>query len=567
MILGHNMNTLYYGDNLDVLRENIKSESVDLVYLDPPFNSARGYNVLFREHDVESEAQIRAFEDTWIWDTRAERTWKELTDPSAEERGVPAKLVTLMESLRPFLGQNDMLAYLTMMAIRLVELRRVLKPEGSLYLHCDPTASHYLKLVLDAVFGHENFRNEIIWRRTRAHNDLKLIRYGAIHDTIFFYSRGDKWLFNPQYGERDENASKTHDQYVHTDGKLYRKGDCRAPGGRGPSYKWNGHTHNWRFSPEERDRLIAEGRIVYSRTGMPRVLRLLDPTKGSPLQDIWTDIDPPNSGSGENLRYPTQKPVTLLERIITASSNEGDTILDPFCGCGTTIHAAQRLKRDWLGIDVTHLAIALIRNRLDTAFPGIKYEVRGEPADENGAHALADADPYQFQWWALHLIGARPVGGGSEGASRREGKKGKDRGIDGVIRFKDDPRAEKSHRIIVSVKAGKNIGPSMVRDLVGTIDGEGAQIGVFLSMGEPTSEMRAVAVKAGTWHSETWGREYPRVQLITVAEAFAGKRVEYPGQDVTLQPAPTDRRKVEALSLPGVDVPPVSGGASKKRRK
>ncbi len=254
------------------------------------------------------------------------------------------------------------------------------------------------------------------------------------------------------------------------------------------------------------------------------------------------------------------------------SSNEGDVVLHPFCGCGTAVHAADRLKRQWIGIDVTHLAIALVRNRLETAFPGIEYETRGEPADEEGAVELAEADPYQFQWWALHLIGARPAGDGGEAAGR-EGKKGRDRGIDGVIRFRDDPKATTSQRVIVSVKAGHHLAPSMVRDLVGTIDREKAPIGVLFTMYEPTAEMRAEAVKAGSWTPPSWlwqGRAYPRVQLITVAQAFAGKRVEYPGQDVTLQAAPTDKPRTEQLALLGGSASPLAAEGApgwKARRK
>ena len=566
------MNTLYYGDNLDVLREHIKDESVDLVYLDPPFNSSRGYNVLFQEHDAESEAQIRAFEDTWRWDTNAEKTWKELTDPDAEDRGVPPKLVILMESLRPFLGTNDMLAYLTMMAIRLVELRRVLKPTGSLYLHCDPTASHYLKLVLDAVFGGENFFSEIVWRRYGAHGDAH--RFGAVHDVIFFYGKTKDAKFNKQFVPYTEEYAESRFRLVDASGRRYQEQNLSSPNPR-PNLTYlytasNGvtyrpHANGWKCEPARMHQLDSEGRLHFPKDprGRLRLKMYLDESEGVPLQDVWTDVMLASSAP-ERLGYPTQKPVALLERILAASSNEGDVVLDPFCGCGTTIHAAQRLKRQWIGIDVTHLAVALIRNRLNTAFPGIKYEVRGEPADEDGARALAEADPYQFQWWALHLIGARPVGGGGEGTGKREGKKGKDRGIDGVIRFKDDPRAEKSHRIIISVKAGHNIGPAMVRDLAGTIDGEDAPIGVLFSMTEPTAEMRAAAMKAGVWHSATWDRDYQRVQLITVAEAFAGKRVEYPGQDVTLQSAPTDKLKAVPMAFPGMEAPTAS---AKKRKR
>ena len=558
-------NLLFFGDNLRVLRENFAAESVDLVYLDPPFNSERDYNVLFKEHGAESEAQIRAFEDYWHWDLEAERTYRELTAVDAESRGIPGRLVSLTESLRGFLGTSDMMAYLVMMAIRLAELRRVLKPTGSLYLHCDPTASHYLKLLLDAVFGPTYFKNEIIWKRSSAHSDTKQGRrqYGRIHDVIFFYTKSDRWAWNPQYTVYDAEYVEQFYKYVEKEsGRRYTLGDLTGPGGAAkgnPKYEFMGVTRYWRYTRDNMQKLRDQGRIVQTSPGsVPRYKRYLDEMPGVPLQDVWTDCDPVASQAAERMGYPTQKPVALLERIISTSSNEGDVVLDPFCGCGTALHAAERLKRRWIGIDITHLAIGLIRNRLDTAFPGIKYEVHGVPADVEGARSLAESDPYDFQWWALPLIGARPVANGEPGDKR--GKKGMDRGIDGVIRFIDDPASGRSNRIIVSVKAGKHLNPAMVRDLRGTIEREKVPIGVLLSMYEPTPEMRSEAAKAGFWHSDSWGRDYPRVQLLTIDEVFAGKKVEYPGRDVTLQPAPAEAAMRENLPLPGVKP------ASRKKR-
>ncbi len=545
-------NLLFYGDNLQVLRESIAAESVDLIYLDPPFNSNRDYNVLFKEHGVESEAQIRAFEDYWYWDRTAEKTYRELTDPMAESRGVPAKLVSLIESLRAFLGQNDMMAYLVMMSIRLVELRRVLRPTGSLYLHCDPTASHYLKLVLDAVFGFDRFVSEIVWKRTNVHSDAK--RWSPVSDTIFFYSKTAEFVWNPIHLPHSAEYVESKYRYAEPDGRKYRLDNMTSPNPRpNMTYEWKGFpppAYGWRYSRETMEKLDLEGRIWYpdSKSKRPQLKRYLDEMSGTLLGNVWVDIDPINSQAKERLGYATQKPLALLERIIKASSNEGDLVLDPFCGCGTAIHAAEQLRRRWIGIDITHLAIGLIRNRLDTAFPGIKYEVHGQPADAEGARALAESEPYDFQWWALPLIGARKVENGDP--QKKEGKKGMDRGIDGVIRFLDHPSAERSQRIIVSVKAGRNINPSMVRDLRGTIERENAPIGVLFSMYPPTAEMRAEAAKAGNWHSDAWGRDYPQIQLITVEEAFEGKRVEYPGRDVTLQPAPKADAQQEQKKLP-----------------
>jgi DNA modification methylase len=426
----------------------------------------------------------------------------------------------MLRAMRSFLKENDMMAYLTMMAVRLLELQRILKPTGSLYLHCDPTASHYLKILLDAIFSADNFRNEVVWKRTRAHNDAKLTRFGAVHDIIFFYSKSKDRRFNRIFTERDEDAPNTHDLYRHADGKLYRKGDCRAPGGRGPRYEWNGHTQHWRFTPEEKDRLDAEGRIVYSKSGMPRVLRPVDLKKGSALQDVWVDIDAPNSGSAETLGYPTQKPLSLLCRILESSSNESDTVLDPFCGCGTAIHAAQKLKRNWIGIDITHLAISLVERRLKDAFPGIEFDVHGTPKDLDGARALAAADKYQFQWWAVSLVNAVPFGGK---------KKGADTGIDGLIYFK--PEGKATEKAIVSVKGGEHVGVPMIRDLAHVVDREHARIGVFITLGESTGPMRTEAVKAGFY--ETLYGKYPKIQIFTIAELLEGKQPDIPLIDPT----------------------------------
>lgn len=393
------VNVLHYGDNLHVLRdrERFPSESVDLVYLDPPFNSGRDYSVLFAEHEAESEAQIRAFKDTWRWDTAAVKAYRELTGKDAEGLGVSPRLVTLAESLRAVLGDSDMMAYIAMMSLRLVELRRVLKSTGTLYLHCDPSASHYLKLVLDAVFRAENFRNEIIWQRT-ASKGLMTRRLPSNHDTILVYQKGDAPTWNPDtmfvpydHGDLDE---KTDEKYslIDDDGRRYQLTSLINPNPDRPNltYEFLGVTRVWRWEKSRMLEAYERGEVVQTSPGsVPRQKRYLDEQRGKPIGDVWTDIAPVNARADERLGYPTQKPVALLERILKASSNEGDVVLDPFCGCGTTIDAAQRLKRKWIGIDITHLAIALIRNRLNTSFPGIKYEVRGELVDLAGALTLA----------------------------------------------------------------------------------------------------------------------------------------------------------------------------------
>src|SRR5436305_201901 len=258
--------------------------------------------------------------------------------------------------------------------------------------------------------------------------------------------------------------------------------------------------------------LHAEGRIWYpdSTAKRPRLKRYLDEMPGTLLNSIWTDIPPINSQAAERLGYPTQKPLTLLERIIQTSSNPGDIVLDPFCGCGTAIAAAQKLDRKWIGIDITHLAIALMKYRLEAMYPGIKYDVRCEPEDIGGATNLAKTDRYQFQWWALSLIRAKPLGG-QEGS--KEGKKGSDRGIDGVITVIDD-KADKPKKVIVQVKSG-HVKSGDIRDLKGTLQREQATIGAFITLEKPSSEMITEAVSAGYYHSQTWGQDYPRIQILT----------------------------------------------------
>jgi site-specific DNA-methyltransferase (adenine-specific) len=527
-------NKLYCGDNLDVLRHCIADESIDLVYLDPPFKSDQNYNLLFREKDgSKSASQILAFEDTWEWNVEAERNYASVADKGG-------KLGQIMVQFRTMLGDTDMLAYLSMMAPRLVELQRVLRPTGTIYLHCDPTASHYLKILLDAIFGAENFTNEIVWRRTRAHNDAKLTRFGAVHDIIFFYSESKSRRFNRMLAERDELAPNTHDLYRHTDGKVYRKGDCRAPGDRGPKYKWNGHIHNWRFTEQEARRLESEGRIVYSKTGMPRVLRPVDLTKGSALQDVWVDIDAPNSGSAEILGYPTQKPLSLLRRILDSSSNEGDTILDPFCGCGTAIEAAITSHRRWIGIDITIQAMRVTRNeRLPKLGGKADYDVIYRPCDLSAAAAFAAEQPFAFQDWAVEKLDGIP-------SRPRSG----DRGIDGRLYYREDGNGPLKH-IIVSVKGGK-LKATFVRELQGAVARDRAPMGVLIVLNAPTKQMIRDAASSGFYRCSAG--TFPKIQIITVKDILADVRVDLP----PIQRMDESRKRTLAadaatqLPLPGI---------------
>ena len=533
------MNYLYYGDNLDVLRRHVKDESVDLVYLDPPFNSSQDYNVLFDEKNgTRSKAQIKAFEDTWRWDQFSAEAYQETVEAGG-------KVADALRAFRTFLRDSDMLAYLSMMAPRLVELRRVLKPTGSIYLHCDPKASHYLKMLMDAVFGPEHFLNEVVWKRTSAHSSAK--RYGPIHDTILFYRKTDVGFWRGGHQGYDE--SYVRQRFSRGGDRPWKDADLTGAGVRyGETGEvWRGFDvtakgRHWAYPPTELDRLDAEGRIYWpnARGGWPRLRVYLDEAKGVSLQDVWTDIPPINSQAGERLGYPTQKPEALLERIIQASSNPGDVVLDPFCGCGTAVSVAQRLGRQWIGIDITHLAISLIKARLHDAFGGkAEFKTVGEPTTEADAKTLAAEDPYQFQWWALGLVGARPI----------EERKGADKGIDGRLYFHEG-RAGETKQIVLSVKAG-HTQAAHVRDLYGVENREKAEIGVLISLEEPTREMRKEAASAGFYESP-WGK-HPRLQLLTVRELLEGKRVDYPPSqqvNVTYKRAPRAKgKKAEQISM------------------
>jgi DNA modification methylase len=517
-------NTLYYGDNLDILRRYVEDESVDLIYLDPPFNSNADYNVLFAEKDgTQAHAQIKAFKDTWTWDTEAVREYAEVLSSGH------GRIAKCLKGIHDFLGTSDMMAYLSMMAIRLIEMRRVLKPTGSIYLHCDDSGCHYLKLLMDASFGPECYRNEIIWQRTNAHNTAG--KFGRVHDVILFYgkSKSPKWnRVYLKYGEQQLGRYKEDE-----DGRLYTGQDLTAsrPNSNSGKFEWRGTmpppSRGWGYTLEQLEEWYAQGRILLKKDGTPRMDGLkvyLDEMPGKPPIDVWTDIPRISNTAAERLGYPTQKPVALLERIIAASSNKGDIVLDPFCGCGTTIAAAQKLHRRWIGIDITHLAVNLIKVRLTDTF-GRKivesYKVVGEPRDLESARALATADKYQFQYWALGLVGARPM----------EEKKGADKGIDGRL-YMTDAKAE-TRSIIISVKGG-HVTASQVRDLRGVVEREDAAIGVFITLEEPTGPMKAEAAEAGFFQTKSVaGSRHPRLQILTIQDLLSGKKIDMPAaQDI-----------------------------------
>ena len=545
-------NKLYFGDNLDILREHVADESVDLIYLDPPFNSNATYNVLFRERSGdESAAQITAFDDTWRWSVESEFAYREVVTSG------PGDVGELLGAMRSFLGQNDMMAYLTMMSQRLIELHRVLKPTGSIYLHCDPTASHYLKLLMDATFGIENFRNEITWKRTGAHGGAN--RWGPIHDTVLFYSKSDNHLWNRTYQPYDALYLKRH--YRHEDERgRYRlvalTGAGTTSGDSGKAWRGVDPTDSGRHwavpmrslrnaypdrtdldelaTREKLDLLDDAGLVFWPRSGnVPQHKRYLDENPGVPIQDMVTDIPPIGARAQERLGYPTQKPEALLERIINASSNEGDVVLDPFCGCGTAIAVAEKLNRRWIGIDITHLAVSLIRHRLQDSFvDDLKpYEVIGDPKDVGSAEALAQQDRYQFEWWALGLVDARPA---------NDKRKGADSGVDGYINFFDD-NSGKPKRVIVQVKSGR-VNRGQIATLKGDMEREGAEIGLFVTLRPATEPMRQEALSAGFYEPEHYpDHSYHRVQILTIADLLSGDaKADYPrmGMQSTFKRAP-----------------------------
>jgi site-specific DNA-methyltransferase (adenine-specific) len=462
-------NVLYYGDNLEILRkrEYFPDNSIDLIYLDPPFSSKKNYNLLFKESDYYSEAQIKAFSDTWHWGKVAEDTLQDI------RLNAQLTISKLIEAMIDGIGRNDITAYLVMMTARLIELRRVLKPTGSLYLHCDPTASHYLKLILDQIFGAVNFQNEVIWYYCGAGVSPK--RFGRRHDVIFFYTKSPNWAFYPN-GVRTAYAGATIERFKHYIGNI--------------------------------------------RDGKDFGIQTLHP-EGKHPDDVW-EISIVAPSAKERLGYPTQKPLALVERIIKASSKEGDVVLDPFCGCGTAIVAAHKLNRRWIGIDITHLAIRVMRKRLNDTFPGIQegvdYTIKGEPVDLASAKALSMQKPdgrYQFQYWALSRAGAQPLG---------EKKKGADKGIDGVISFIDG-LPSKAQRAVVQVKSG-HVHVKDIRELKDVASHNA--MGIFITLEPPTREMSIEAVSAGYYHSTLYNKDYPKIQVITIEELLQGKTADMP---------------------------------------
>ena len=470
---------LYYGDNLDVLRKYIRDETIDLCYIDPPFNSKRNYNQIYNNVGSEDRAQAQAFLDTWTWDSMADEGFAQITD---NYNGLfTRQSIELMLGLWRVLGKGSLFAYLVSMNLRIADIHRILKPTGSFYLHCDPTASHYLKLILDASFcakGGE-FKNELIWSYQRWTGATK--KFQSMHDVVFFYTKGrGNHVFNIQY----ESYSK--------------KSKHQA----------------------RRTSIAQKGKVVsQSYTD--------DTSRKKSLRDVW-DISYINSQAKERLGYPTQKPEALLERIINASSNEGDTVLDAYCGCGTTVAVAERLKRRWIGIDITYQSISVILKRLDEHFGEAllnTISLNGVPQDMESAIALAnkrdDRTRKEFEKWSVLTF--------SRNRAIINEKKGGDQGIDGVSFVLDtDEKDEQTVReVYFSVKSDKILSPTVIRDLNGTIERDSAAMGYFITL-YPMPNLVSESKKYGMYKNRKFGHSYPRIEVINVQEILNGRRMELP---------------------------------------
>lgn len=536
-------NQLFCGDNLEVLRDFVGSDSIDLIYLDPPFKSNQDYNLLFKDKSGEkSSSQILAFEDTWEWNQEAQKNLFSIV-----ERG--GHVGEVMALFRAHLGETDMLAYLAMMAPRLVELHRVLKPSGSLYLHCDSTAAHYLKVLLDAVFGGPNFAGEIVWRRTASHMTSR--KWPRLHDTLLHYAKDIRLVsFNPQRMAADSGWVER--EYRHNDERgrymvdnLTGAGTTKGPSGqpwRGVDPAKIGAGRHWRYSPETLEKLDADGRIYWPTRGKyPKLKQYLHESKGAAVGDVWTDIQVIGRTAAERLGYPTQKPQALLERIIEASSKPGDLVLDPFCGCGTAVEAAQKLGRKWIGIDITIHAMRVIRaerlSKFGESFTG-SYQVIYRPCDMGAAETFAAEQPFNFQDWAVEKLGGIPT-------KARSG----DRGIDGKLYFQDEPGGS-LRQVLVSVKGGKLKSP-FVRELQGTVARERATMGILLTLEEPSRQMKRDAASSGVYTCSSG--TFPRTQIVTISDILDGKVLDLP--PITKMDAKKRRGLVAAesqLPLPGM---------------
>jgi DNA modification methylase len=510
------MNKLYFGDNLNILKKLHSQHPqgfIDLIYIDPPFNSKRNYNILFEHVELnDTKAQKEAFADTWSNVSYID-TLNEILD-------LNKNIYEFLKALDTISNSKASVSYLTTMTIRIIYMHRLLKPTGSFYLHCDPTMSHYLKMICDFIFGNKNFRNEIIWKRTSGHSDA--IGYGNIHDTIIFYTKSENSNWNKTFQPYNEYYVETYYRYKDNDGRKWMSDNLSAKGlsGGGYNYEWKGINGFWRCPIETMKKLDNENKIYYTKNGIPRRKRYLDEAKGMPTQDIWDDIEALRSWHNEKLGYPTQKPSTLLERIIQASSNEGDLVADFFCGCGTTIAAAQKLNRQWIGVDISHLAVKLMANRLINAFGNeIKntFDVAGFPKDIATARELASETKggrLKFEEWIVEVMLHGVL---NENRTQM--------GYDGYFTF--DVQGEKQIGMI-EVKSGSAT-PNQLNHFIKTVEDKKGHIGVFVCFDNQIKKsMQLIAKNEGFYNEETFGHHYPKIQIISVERLLNGESINVP---------------------------------------
>ncbi len=535
-------NQLFFGDCLEILEKYIVPKSsegfIDLVYIDPPFNSKRDYNVLFESVDLtDSSAQKQAFADTW--------SNISYMDELDRIQNLNLDLYDFLKTLEKVKTPRSAVAYLTTMSLRIIYIHKVLKSTGSFYLHCDPTMSHYLKIVCDMIFGHANYRNEITWQRMYAHNDP--VRYGKIHDVILYYAKSKDFTWNRIYTEYDDKYLKMYNQ-KDSDGKLYKVENTMAPGGRGPIYEWNGVTRAWRYTKENMQKLHDAGLLYYTSSGFPKKKQYLTDMKGRPLQDVWSDINVIAGMAKELLGYPTQKPIALLERIVKTSSNPGDIVADFFCGCGTTIAAAEKLGRNWIGVDISHLAVKLIIDRLlkpwDDNITKQKeirdnIEITGVPKDIGSAKELArntTKGRFNFQDWVIEFL----LGGVCNP------KKVGDGGYDGYITFK----SMGGHKglILIEVKSG-NLTVKNIREFIQVIDKQGADMGVFVCFKDQVSSgMEAEARQVGYYMKEIYQERFQKIRIITIEQLLEGYQLNYPRVEETTFKKATKKLQIKQIN-------------------
>lgn len=520
----HEKNRLYYGDNLDIMQHHMKDEdeTVDLIYLDPPFNSQRNYNLIYKKLTGQPvPEQEEAFCDAWKLDAEKEELARKMP-LILTGYGMPDDLVQFWKAWINALRntQPHLLAYLVYMSVRLLEMRRLLKPTGSIYLHCDPTASHYIKVIMDGIFGHSNFRNEITWKRTNAKSQA-FTRFASNHDVILFYTKSDKWTWNSQYTPHDpEYVEKFYKHVEPETGRRYSLDNLTNPNQNRPNltYEFLGVTRVWRWTRERMEAAYQAGIVIQNKPGsVPRLKRYLDEQEGNPIDDVWTDIRPLQAHAVERLGYPTQKPIALLERIIQSSSNPGDVVFDPFAGCGTAVYAAHTLERRWIGCDVAILSVQLMRDALKKRYglrEGQHYEMSGIPGSVEGAQELFSRDPRQFQHWSVELSGGFA-------STKHSG----DLGIDGRIYFDTNDGLK---NMVLSVKGGK-LNPSFVRELRGVLERDSdSKIGGFICLQKPTRGMLDEAAAAGMY--EYLGTQYERLQIRTIDDLLAGRGFDTPSK-------------------------------------